>query len=137
MVCGGDLRLRKEEKVNGERDNTVKGKSEKKRGLEEFGAYRTASELFDLARPEPAEGVAEDIGQIPDRKSCWKLIAQQLGSTDSICANVEEGYGRYSPKEYIQYLVVSRGSAQETKGRYHRMRHWLPSSNCQSPNCSM
>jgi len=107
----------------------VKGKSERKKGLEEFGAYRKASELF--------EEVAADMGQISNRQQCWKLIAQQLGSADSICANMEEGYGRYSRKEYIQYLVVSRGSAQETKGRYHRMRHWLPSSNCQSPNCSM
>jgi four helix bundle protein len=88
-----------------------------RKGLEDFGAYRKANELFDL--------VVADMNEISNRQLCWKLIAQQLGSADSICANMEEGYGRYSPKEYIQYLVISRGSAQETRGRYNRMRHWL------------
>ena len=56
-----------------------------------------------------------------------KTIAQQLiRSVGAISANIEEGYGRQSNKEYVQFLVYARGSAQETRGRYKRFRHWIP-----------
>jgi four helix bundle protein len=57
------------------------------------------------------------------------LVAQQLASADSVAANIEEGYGRGSKREYTQFLVIARGSAQETAGRYHRLRHWLPAES--------
>ena len=32
-----------------------------------------------------------------------------------------------SRKDYAHFLVISRGSATETRGRYEqRLRHWLP-----------
>ncbi len=55
-----------------------------------------------------------------------RLVSQQLAAADSIAANIEEGYGRGSRKDYAHFLIISRGSAQETAGRYRRMRHWLP-----------
>jgi four helix bundle protein len=57
---------------------------------------------------------------------CYRLVSQQVGSADSICANIEEGYGRLSRIEYIRFLDIARGSARETRGRYERMKHWLP-----------
>ena len=54
-----------------------------------------------------------------------RLVAQQLASADSVASNIEEGCGRESRKEFIRYLVISRGSAQETCGRYGRLSHWL------------
>ena len=56
---------------------------------------------------------------------CYRLIAQQVASADSICANIEEGYGRLSRVEYVRFLDIARGSARETRGRYERMNHWL------------
>jgi four helix bundle protein len=58
-------------------------------------------------------------------RPCWRLIGQQIAAADSICANIEEGYGREGTKELIHYLTISRGSCREVRGRYHRMRHWL------------
>ena len=89
--------------------------------LENFGAYRKARELFDF--------VVEDMRQIETIPACWRLIGQQVASADSICANMEEGYGRWSQKEYIQFLLYSRGSARETRGRYERLVHWLSAAN--------
>lgn len=95
-----------------------KSESEKGSGLESFGPYRKAIELFDL--------VVQDLSKLSADFTLSRLVAQQYASADSIAANIEEGYGRSSRKEYTQFLVITRGSAQETLGRYHRFKHWLP-----------
>ena len=56
---------------------------------------------------------------------CFRLVSQQIASADSVCSNIEEGYGRLSRKEYVRFLDIARGSARETQGRYRRMKHWL------------
>lgn len=54
----------------------------------------------------------------------WKYLAQStvgtqlIRSTDSIGANIAEGSGRGSDKDYVRFLRISRGSLYETK-------HWL------------
>ena len=85
--------------------------------LEQFGAYQKARELFDL--------VIRDMEGLKADPHCYRLIAQQVASADSICANIEEGYGRQSRVEYVRFLDIARGSARETRGRYERMKHWL------------
>jgi four helix bundle protein len=87
------------------------------RSLEEFGAYRKARELFDL--------VVADMNRVRREPLCFKLVSQQIGSADSICANIEEGHGRLSRPEYVRFLDFARGSARETRGRYLRMTSWL------------
>ena len=89
----------------------------KRSGLEYFGAYRKSIELFDL--------VVLDMEPLKGEFTLGRLVSQQLASADSLCANIEEGYGRLSRKEYIRFLDFARGSARETRGRYLRMRHWL------------
>ena len=87
-------------------------------GLENFGGYQKARQLFDL--------VVNDMEQLKTNPLCYRLVSQQIGSADSICANIEEGYGRLSRTEYVRFLDIARGSARETRGRYERMKHWLP-----------
>lgn len=98
----------------------MKGKSEgeKGAGLERFGAYCKAIELFDL--------VVQDLSKHSGDFTLTRLVAQQYASADSIASNIEEGYGRGSRKEYTQFLFIARGSALETMGRYQRLKHWLP-----------
>ena len=57
--------------------------------LECFGGYTKGMELFHL--------VVRDMEALHNRRECFKLVAQQLASADSICANIDEGYGRGSP----------------------------------------
>jgi len=42
------------------------------------------------------------------------LTAQVRRSATSIMANIAEGYGRRRTKDFIQFLVIARGSTQET-----------------------
>jgi len=86
--------------------------------LLKFGAYAKALELFDL--------VVADMALLSGKRECERLVAQQIAGADSVASNIEEGYGRGSKREYAQFLVVTRGSAQETAGRYQRLSHWLP-----------
>jgi len=55
------------------------------------------------------------------------MSKQQIRSLDSICANMEEGFGRGFGKELPQHLKISRGEARESRGRYERCNHLLPS----------
>ncbi len=86
--------------------------------LLKFGAYTKALELFDF--------VVADMALLSPHRACERLVSQQLASADSVASNIEEGYGRGTKREYCQFLIISRGSAQETAGRYRRLRHWLP-----------
>ena len=87
------------------------------RSLEQFGAYQKSGQLFDL--------VVTDMETLKSNQLCYRLVSQQIGSADSICANIEEGYGRLSRVEYVRFLDIARGSARETRGRYERMKHWF------------
>ncbi len=45
------------------------------------------------------------------------LVQQLIRSAQSIPANIAEGMGRFSKKEFLQFLVIARGSVEESK--YH------------------
>jgi four helix bundle protein len=44
----------------------------------------------------------------------YRLIEQLEASSTSVAMNIAEGKGRYSKKEFIQYLYIARGSLYET-----------------------
>lgn len=85
--------------------------------LNDFGAYQKANELFEL--------VADDMTSLVRNPLCVRLIGQQVAAADSIAANIDEGYGRGSKKEFAQFLLIARGSAREVRGRYQRMNRWF------------
>ena len=48
-----------------------------------------------------------------DRKH-FRLVEQLESACSSVAMNIAEGKGRYSKKEFIQFLYVARGSLYET-----------------------
>ena len=86
--------------------------------LQEFGGLMKANELSDL--------VVEDLRPLKEAFGCKRLAEQQIASADSIAANIEKGFGLGSRKEYRQFLIIAAGSAQETRDRSGRLKHWLP-----------
>ena len=58
--------------------------------------------------------VIDIIDQITTPRKHYKLIEQLEASCTSIALNIAEGKGRYSKKEFRQFLYISRGSLYET-----------------------
>jgi four helix bundle protein len=79
----------------------------KNRGYMGLIVWQKALELF---------GLVWRITYVESRID-FKLRAQIADAAQSISANIAEGYGRRSVKEYIQFLYVALGSAAETMTR--------------------
>jgi four helix bundle protein len=86
--------------------------------LESYGIYQAALQLFDTFWDDSDIIGADYRGR--------ELVKQQIRSLDSICANIEEGYGRGFGKELPQHLKIARGEARESKGRFERCKRLLP-----------
>ena len=84
-------------------------------------AYPKALYLYDLLWQDTQDWMKDMRGQ--------KLAAQIIASSDSICANIEEGYGRGYGKQLVYFYTVSLGSARETKGRIYRAKALYNSPN--------
>ena len=79
--------------------------------------YRKALYLYELTW--------ESIQQWPRQPGVFALADQLLRSLGSICANLEEGWGRGFGADRNRFLRMALGSAREAKGWYFRARHLL------------
>jgi four helix bundle protein len=70
--------------------------------------------------------IKEDLPVLSTTAAGRELARQQVRSLDSICSNMEEGYGRKAGKELKHFFIISRGSAGKSKGRYIRCKRFLP-----------
>jgi len=65
-----------------------------------------------------AEKLSDKIWDDYDNWS-WKVQKtvglQIIDSSDSIAANIAEGYGRFTPKDRKKFYLYARGSFEETK----------------------
>jgi four helix bundle protein len=61
-----------------------------------------------------AEAVIKTIDDFEAPRKHYRIIEQLEASTISVSSNIAEGKGRYSKKEFIHYLYISRGSLFET-----------------------
>jgi len=74
--------------------------------FEELKVYQRALD-FSVA-------VIDIIDQIETPRKHYRLIEQLEASCTSVALNISEGKGRYSKKEFKQFLYISRGSLYET-----------------------
>jgi four helix bundle protein len=79
----------------------------KNRGYMKLIVWQKAMELFELVWK---------ITYVETRID-FKLRAQVADAAQSVAANISEGYGRRSVKEYLQFLYIALGSAAETMTR--------------------
>jgi four helix bundle protein len=75
--------------------------------------------------------VIEILDEIEAPRKHYRLIEQIEASSTSVASNISEGKGRYSKKEFKQYLYIARGSLYETVARLQIFRklEWLKDSS--------
>ena len=72
----------------------------------ELDVYNLLEELSDM--------VWYDFDGWPE-KARRTMGYQAIRSSDSIAANISEGYGRYTPADRKKFYLYARGSFEETK----------------------
>jgi four helix bundle protein len=80
-------------------------------------AYRLSLFLADIAW--------NDVLKLSKTNGMRSLSDQLYRSCGSICANLEEGYSKASPKDRARFYEYSLGSSRETRGWFYRGRHIL------------
>ena len=66
--------------------------------------------------------VVRDVDNFAPSMAARVIANQMLRSASSISANIAEGFGRRTGKEYTHYLIVARGSTTETLDWYLKCR---------------
>jgi four helix bundle protein len=71
--------------------------------------------------------IIEVIDEIDTPRKHYRLIEQLESSCTSVALNISEGKGRYSKKEFKQFLYIARGSLYETVTmlQIFRKMNWL------------
>jgi len=93
----------------------------RKHTLDGLRVYQKAQEISDL--------VWEIVKLLPGKEN-HPTGNQILRCSDSISANIAEGYGRYTFKDRAHYFIVARGSLNETENwrRLLKKRYSVPDS---------
>jgi four helix bundle protein len=52
----------------------------------------------------------------------YDLVRQLRSSSNSVCANIAEGFGRFSPAEFARFLRIARGSAMELQEHLRQLQ---------------
>jgi len=100
-------------------ENLLKGDVEMAFAFEDLKVYQKSLEF--------AVNDIRIIDEIEAPRKHYRLIEQIEASSTSVASNISEGKGRYSKKEFKQYLYISRGSLYETVTRLQIFRKltWL------------
>ena len=74
-----------------------------------------------------AVSVVDVVEQLDTPRKHYKLIEQLEASSTSIALNISEGKGRFSKKEFKQFLYIARGSLFETVAmlQIFRKKKWI------------
>ncbi len=75
-------------------------------GFEDLEVWQKAVEFARMVI-----GLSE---KIDTNRKHFRLIEQLEAASTSVALNIAEGKGRYSKREFIQFLYVARGSLYET-----------------------
>lgn len=79
---------------------------------------------------ELANSVIAIAGKIKTDRKHYRLIENLESAAVSIATNIAEGKGRYSKREFVQFLYIARGSLYETATllEIFKKRNWIDNS---------
>lgn len=74
--------------------------------------------------------VIDAVESLGSSRKHFRLVDQLEAAVTSIAMNIAEGKGRYSKKEFVQFLYIARGSLFETMTliRIFKEREWIADS---------
>ncbi len=74
-----------------------------------------------------ADAVISATENLQTTRQHFRLVEQLEAASTSIAMNIAEGKGRFSKKEFVHYLYISRGSLYETITllTIFQLRGWL------------
>lgn len=74
--------------------------------------------------------VIDVVDELSTPRKHYRLIEQLEASCTSVALNIAEGKGRYSKKEFRQFLYIARGSLYETVTmlKIFKKKKWLEES---------
>jgi len=74
-----------------------------------------------------AVSVIDTIENMDTDRKHYRLLEQIESASTSISMNIAEGKGRFSKKEFVQYLYIARGSLYETMTlvEIFRRKKWI------------
>lgn len=84
----------------------------------------TIKKFEEIVAWQRARKMAKEIYLITRRETVkydFSMKDQINGSIGSVMDNIAEGFERDGNKEFIQFLVVAKASAGETRSQWHRM----------------
>ena len=84
----------------------------------------TITKFEEIVAWQRARQLAKEVYLITKRdavKYDFSMKDQINGSIGSVMDNIAEGFERDGNKEFIQFLVVAKASAGETRSQWHRM----------------
>lgn len=86
---------------------------------EDLEVWHKAIELADI--------VLNLIEDLKTDRNHYRLVEQLESCVTSVAMNVAEGKGRFSKKEYVQFLYIARGSLFETMTLLEilKRRNWI------------
>jgi len=79
---------------------------EKVKKFEDLKIWQKAHQMFNM--------FCDDVENFPNKKSAWVIADQGLRSIGSISANITEGYGSQSGKEFVRFLMIARRENSES-----------------------
>lgn len=77
---------------------------------------------------EFAKNVIDKTNNLKSERRHFRITEQLEAAATSISANIAEGKGRYSKKEFTQFLYIARGSLYETVTFLNILKelNWIP-----------
>src|SRR5262245_43430193 len=85
----------------------------------------------DLVVWQRGMALAEAVDSLCNRHGgpgLYAMTDQLMRAADSIPANIAEGYGRYSRRDYLRFVTIANGSLKELETRLLRARTRIPAA---------
>src|SRR5688572_13869846 len=76
---------------------------------------RTLDELLVYQKAQFACVAVSAILERPKARADWDLRAQLAAASAAVPANIAEGFGQQTDRQFVRYLFIARGSAHEVR----------------------